>query len=130
MRYITRLLLSLVLLTHSIVSPAQTDSCHLRISLLTCSPGAELYSSFGHTALRVTDLRNGADIVFNYGVFDDSDPTKFYMDFTRGLMLYALASYSFREFENEYRYQSRSVVEQELQLSCAEKTKLYAALQV
>lgn len=106
---------------------AQTDSCRLRISLLTCSPGEELYSSFGHTALRVVDSAAGNDIVFNYGTFDDSDP-QFYMKFTKGLMIYALSVYPYSDFLQEYRVQQRGVIEQTLHLSCAEKTALFKAL--
>ncbi len=110
-------------------SHAQSDTCALRISLLTCSPGEELYSSFGHTAIRVIDSKTGQDIVFNYGTFDDSDPY-FYVKFTRGLMEYALSVYPYRDFEWEYKVQNRSVIEQVLQLSCAEKQQLYYQLQL
>ena len=123
-----RILFLLTLLHLSVFTSAQTDSCQLRISLLTCSPGEELYSSFGHTAIRVVD-KAGLDIVFNYGTFDDSDPY-FYLKFTRGLMLYALSAYSYRDFEWEYKVQNRSVIEQVLQMSREEKTKLYSQLQV
>lgn len=125
----TRLLILLIILHCSFFSTAQTDSCNLRISLLTCSPGEELYSSFGHTALRVTDLSNGSDLVFNYGTFDDSDPY-FYVKFTRGLMLYALSVYPFRDFQYEYQVQNRGVIEQVLQLTCEEKQKLNTTLRV
>ena len=67
----------------------QADTCTLRISLLTCSPGAELYSTFGHSALRVVDQSAGTDIVYNYGVFDFYDP-QFYTKFVRGKLLYYL----------------------------------------
>ncbi len=107
----------------------QTDTCGLRISLLTCSPGAELYSLFGHTAIRVTDQAAGTDLVFNYGTFDDTDPY-FYLKFTRGLMRYALSVYPFSDFEWEYGVQNRSVIEQELQLGCAQKTALYEQLKI
>lgn len=107
---------------------SQTDSCNLQISLLTCSPGAELYSTFGHTAIRAKDAATGMDVVFNYGTFDDSDPTKFYWDFTRGLMLYTVSAYPFSDFVEEYRSEQRGVIEQVLQLSCAEKKKLFNAL--
>nr|WP_315821109.1 DUF4105 domain-containing protein [Paraflavitalea speifideiaquila] len=85
---------------------SQSDSCNLRISLLTCSAGEELYSAFGHTALRVTDAITGMDIVFNYGTFDDSDPN-FYLKFTKGLMNYALSAYPFNDFVYEYQAQKR-----------------------
>ena len=49
---------------------AQTLGENARISLLTCSPGEELYARYGHTAIRVLDETNDIDIVFNYGIFD------------------------------------------------------------
>lgn len=106
---------------------AQTDSSHLRISLLTCSPGAELYSTFGHTAIRVTDSISGTDMVYNYGTFDDRDP-QFYVKFTKGIMVYSLSNYSFQEFLQEYQYEKRYVIEQNLNLTGEEKQRLYAAL--
>lgn len=106
---------------------AQSDSSHLRISLLTCSPGAELYSTFGHTAIRVTDSTRGIDMVYNYGTFDDRDPN-FYMKFTKGIMVYALSNYSYQDFLMEYQYEKRGVIEQNLALSGDEKQHLYAAL--
>jgi hypothetical protein len=107
---------------------AQSDTSHLRISLLTCSPGAELYSTFGHTALRVTDSAHSVDLVYNYGTFDDRDPN-FYMKFTKGIMRYALSDYSYQEFLQEYQYENRGVIEQELQLTGEQKQRMYAALQ-
>lgn len=117
-----------LLLSITLTASAQTDSCRLRISLLTCSPGAELYSTFGHTAIRVTDSLRGIDQVYNYGTFDDSDPN-FYVKFTKGIMIYALSNYSYQDFLREYEYEGRGVIEQVLQLNCAEKQTLYAALQ-
>ncbi|WP_205514253.1 Lnb N-terminal periplasmic domain-containing protein [Longitalea arenae] len=107
---------------------AQPDSSHLRIGLLTCSPGAELYSTFGHTAIRVTDSASGVDMVYNYGTFDDRDPN-FYIKFVKGIMLYALSNYSYSDFLREYTYENRSVIDQELLLTGAQKQSLYAALQ-
>lgn len=104
---------------------AQGDSCSLRISLLTCSPGEELYSSFGHTAIRVRDAA-GTDIVFNYGTFEFSP--EFYMQFIRGKLLYYLSVEEFGNFLYAYQYESRSVVEQEVLLGCAEKQSLFRAL--
>jgi hypothetical protein len=123
-----RVSLFLLLVSFSLSLFAQTDSCRLRISLLTCSPGEELYSTFGHTAIRVTDSTRGSDIVYNYGTFDDRDPN-FYTKFTKGIMLYALSSYSFQEFLQEYTSEKRGVIEQVLALTCAEKQNLYNALQ-
>lgn len=104
------------------------DSCGLRISLLTCAPGEELYSTFGHTALRVHDVSKGTDFVFNYGTFEFGPD--FYTEFIRGKLLYFLSVQDFNEFLYEYRMQSRSIQEQVIRLSCEEMQKLYTALQV
>ena len=113
----------------SLFTFSQPDSCQLRVSLLTCSAGQELYSTWGHTAIRVTDSTGQMDMVFNYGTFDDSDPD-FYTKFTRGLMIYALSAYPFSDFMEEYRLQGRGVIEQTLSLSCAERTRLFSALRL
>src|SRR5687768_5965867 len=107
-----RSVLSCLILLSCFSTIAQTDSSHLRISLLTCSPGAELYSTFGHTAVRVTDSARGIDMVYNYGTFDDRDPG-FYVKFTKGIMIYALSNYSYQDFLQEYAYEKRYVIEQE-----------------
>ena len=46
---------------------AATDS--VRVSLLTCAAGGEIYSLFGHTAIRYENYTRGIDAVFNYGMF-------------------------------------------------------------
>lgn len=110
-----------------ISSQAQTDSCHLRISLLTCTPGKELYSTFGHSALRVVDSSNGSDIIFNYGTFDFNDPD-FYKKFIRGKLLYFVSVDKFVDFISQYRDEQRGIIEQTFNLSCQEKQQLLAAL--
>ena len=42
------------------------------ISVVTCGPGSELYSSFGHSAFRVYDPINKIDKIYNYGTFNFS----------------------------------------------------------
>ena len=103
------------------------DSCTMEISLLTCAPGTDLYSLFGHTAIRVKDIRKGMDVVYNYGTFDDTDPL-FYVHFMRGIMLYSLSAETMDSFMMEYEYEHRNVVAQILNLSCEEKNRLYEAL--
>ncbi|HET6769016.1 MAG TPA: DUF4105 domain-containing protein [Chitinophagaceae bacterium] len=108
-------------------SPAQTDSCGLRISLLTCTPGQELYSTFGHSALRVFDSANQTDLVFNYGTFDFYDP-KFYNKFVKGKLLYFVSIDTLPSFLAEYDYYKRGITEQAINIPCNEKQKLLAAL--
>ncbi len=98
-----RIAIILFLSIHSFVSRAQSamDSCSMQISLLTVGPGNDLDALFGHTAIRVQDIKRGMDIVYNYGTFDDSDPL-FYFYFTRGIMLYSLSAEPLDSFMKEY----------------------------
>ncbi|MEP6749257.1 MAG: DUF4105 domain-containing protein [Bacteroidota bacterium] len=116
-----------LILLFTFTSFSQADSCHLRVSLLTCGPGEDLYSIWGHTGIRVIDTTRQVDTVFNYGMFDDRDPL-FYVKFCRGIMLYSVEPQTFENFMGEYQYFKRSVTEQVLNISCAEKTQLVAAL--
>jgi hypothetical protein len=111
---------------------SQTDTtihqnCNIRISLLTCTPGMELYSTFGHSALRVIDSTEGYDIIFNYGTFDFNDPD-FYKKFVKGKLLYFLSVDEFTDFMEQYRYEGRGIIEQVLNLTCHEKHELLNAL--
>lgn len=106
---------------------AQQDSSGLQISLITCSPGAELYSVFGHNALRIIDSAAGTDIVYNYGTFDFNDPD-FYTKFIRGKLLYFISQVNYSDFLFEYQYFKRGVKEQVLNFSQQEKKKIQADL--
>lgn len=103
------------------------DSSRLRISLITCAQGEELYAVFGHTALRIVDSVQRTDIVYNYGTFDFNDPD-FYTKFTRGNLDYMLSAYNFQDFMAEYYADKRSVTEQELAIPADAKNQLRAAL--
>lgn len=111
----------------TLLAQSPPDSCRLRISLITCSPGDQLFSIFGHTGIRLIDSARNTDVVFNYGTFDDSDPY-FYLKFTRGIMRYSLSVWPYPAFMEEYQAERRSVSEQVLDLSCADRQKLAAAL--
>ncbi len=97
------------------------------ISILTCSAGIELYSVFGHTAIRVSDPENEMDLVFNYGTFDFNTPF-FYLKFGHGNLDYLLSVSTFKRFMREYFMDSRSVWEQKLHLTGQQKERLFAAL--
>jgi len=101
----------------------------VRVSLLTCAPGQELYSTFGHTAIRITDSVSRTDIVYNYGTFDFDDPN-FYMKFVRGKLDYFLSVAAYPDFMYEYQEDQRSVTEQVLNLNCAQKQQIVQALEV
>ena len=87
-----------------------------------------MYSTFGHTAIRVQELTTGLDLVYNYGTFEFAPD--FYSKFIRGKLLYSLSVENFVDFLYTYQLESRSIVEQELQISCEKKQELYSALQI
>ncbi|OQA88138.1 MAG: hypothetical protein BWY27_00962 [Bacteroidetes bacterium ADurb.Bin234] len=122
-RYLITILLSLF----SFQLNAQTLSDKSFISVLSCGEGNELYSTFGHTAIRVYDSLLQTDIVFNYGTFDFNTPN-FYIKFSQGRLPYMLSVTSFENFVAEYRYEGRFVYEQILALSTEEKENLYNLL--
>ena len=107
---------------------AQTDTtARLQISVITCSPGDELYSIFGHTAIRVLDSANQTDVIYNYGTFDFDDPN-FLIKFTRGKLDYFLSTDEPARFFSSYQAEKRSITEQVLFLSNTEKRNIQDAL--
>ncbi len=99
----------------------------VEVSLLTCSPGTEVYELYGHTALRYHDLRTGADVVFNYGVFDFKAPN-FVWRFVRGETDYMVIWLPFEVFCKSYRERGSSVTAQVLNLTPEEKERLGRSL--
>lgn len=123
-RYILPFLFTLLFGTAQ--SMGLSDSA--RISLLTVSPGEELYSAFGHTGIRVTDYKQGFDVVFNYGTFDFNQEG-FYINFCMGKMLYMMTIDRYSDFVMMYRdYEHRGVTEQELNLSTTDKQAIFKYL--
>ena len=100
-----RLILISFILTFSIGSRGQqgvdTLMNNTQISLLTCDPGSEIYSLFGHSAVRVKNEVKDFDVVFNYGTFDFQTPN-FTLKFMRGKLPYRLAVASYGSFLKEY----------------------------
>ena len=97
------------------------------VSLLTCSPGDEVYSFFGHTALRYCNPDKKMDLVFNYGVFDFSEPG-FVAKFVLGETDYMLGLIEYPYFIQEYAMRGSGVIEQVLALDSLQKERLFALL--
>lgn len=100
-----------------------TLSQNAHVSVLTCGTGNEAYSLFGHTAIRVNDVDNNLDVVYNYGAFDFDTPN-FVIKFTKGDMNYFIANNRYVDFLNQYNYEKRDVYEQELNIPLELKQKL------
>ena len=99
-------------------------SKNTRVSIITCDTGNESYSLFGHTAIRITDLENNLDLVYNYGAFDFATPN-FVAKFAKGDLQYFAVVNSYPDFMNQYTYEKRSVYEQEMIIPVVYKQKLF-----
>lgn len=101
----------------------------VEIGLITCSPHEEIYSLYGHSAIRVHNLHNGEDLVFNYGVFNYSQKF-FVIRFVFGKTDYELGITSFKDFCRYYSKWGSKVSEQVLNLTNTEKVNVMHALAV
>ena len=97
------------------------------VYLLTCGPGTETYSIYGHSALRIKYKQQKRDLVYNWGVFDFDTPN-FLWKFAKGRLDYMLAVESLKSFLQEYFYEKRYVLCQQLNLTSGETADLVAMI--
>lgn len=98
---------------------------HAVVSIMTFGPSQEeLYSAFGHSGIRVRDSVRQIDAFFNYGVFDFEQPN-FYLNFTRGHLLYSVAASSYAPYEEYYIAHHRFIHEQQLNLTPEQTSKIF-----
>jgi hypothetical protein len=127
-------LLSLIIGGSGILAAAPADSAtrsmEPQVSLITILPGKALYSSFGHTAIRVVDPKAGSDVLYNYGLSENPFDLTFAarmlvgrMDFTVGVLD------TKSEFQFYSQYENRTIIEQRLDLDEAQKTSMLSALE-
>lgn len=126
MRY-KKFYIFLLCLSAWIGAQAQGLSEEAQISLLTCTPGKELYARYGHTAIRVQDPQNRMDLVFNYGIFD-FNTDHFYWKFVKGETWYELGATTMPWFMLEYEEEHRPVYEQVLNLTPSQRNEIWQAL--
>jgi hypothetical protein len=109
----------LILLSFVGLNPAKAQ--FWEVSLLTADPGTELYSSFGHSAIRMREMSpEGRDLVFNFGTFNFDTPN-FYGKFATGKLNYMLSVVPYDRFIIEYDYYKRGLREQVLDLNQEQK---------
>lgn len=113
----------LFIVNFSSFTEAQNNNENIQFSLLTCEPGHEIYSLFGHTAIRFQNFSTGEDIVYNYGMFSFNTPN-FVWRFIKGETDYELGIVPFYYFKEEYSLRNSAVYYQVLNLSSSEKQKL------
>ncbi|MDH3297321.1 MAG: DUF4105 domain-containing protein [Gemmatimonadota bacterium] len=112
-----------------------TLSASARVSLISILPGDDLYSTFGHSAIRVADPALGIDKSYNYGTFDFGDSpaeiASFIGRFAYGDLNYRLSVEPARRTIAFYwEVLGRATVEQTLALSPGEKQALFRYLSI
>ena len=105
--------------------PAWLDS--VDISLLTCGPGQEVWSYYGHTALRIEDRAHGNDLAVNWGMFSFQQDY-FILRFVFGMTDYQIGIFPMSRFIEEYSSEGRWVLQQRLSLTREEKQKILTAI--
>ncbi|MBR1449509.1 MAG: DUF4105 domain-containing protein [Prevotella sp.] len=113
--------------TSQVKAQGTTPMDSIEFGLITCSPHDEVYSLYGHTAIRCHNLSTGADAIFNYGVFNFKAP-HFVLRFVFGLTDYELECVPARYFWPYYQKWGSQVTEHVLDLTNDEKQRLMEAL--
>ena len=107
-------------------APGLSDSAE--VSLLTMLPGDEVYSLFGHSALRIRDEAAGLDRTYNFGTFSFEQPF-FVLRFLGGRLDYLLDTAPFEAVLRQYQYLRRPIIEQRLRVPPDAVRALYARLE-
>ena len=121
-----------LLLTNGIAASGQDSSSvkaadSLEVSLLTCGPRPNVYSLYGHTAIRFRDKAHGTDLAVNYGMFSFDKPF-FILRFVFGLTDYEMGIEYFSDFVSHYSASGCGVRQQVLNLTGEEKLAIAAAI--
>jgi hypothetical protein len=113
----------LLLSLRTLAQPADSADVYL----ITCAPGNASYSIYGHNAIRIVFRGTTFDRAYNWGVFDFSTPNFVYR-FAKGRLDYMLGVYDYEDFLKEYFFEGRAVWSQKVNLTTAEKEKLFALI--
>ena len=95
--------------------------------LLTCGPGTETYSIYGHSALRIVIPEKHTDTVYNWGVFD-FNTSNFAWKFAKGRLDYMLFAESLKGFLQGYFFEQRFVYSQKINIDQFEMRKLVSLI--
>ena len=101
-----------------------------RVSVLTISPGQDLQTLFGHSAIRYQDTLRGqwVDWVYHFGVYDVG-AEHFYLNFTLGKLDYMAVKEEFGGFFQQYILEGRGVYEQVIRFNEDQARTLFRNLE-
>ncbi|MCP5452379.1 MAG: DUF4105 domain-containing protein [Spirochaetaceae bacterium] len=127
-RWLAAAALALAAALPALAEPAPTASPY-KVSLITILPGKALYSSFGHSGLRVVDTRSGRDLFYNYGLSAHPFDAKFALGMFAGRMEFMVGAGGTSSVLGFYSgVENRTIIEQDLALDDAQAAALVAAL--
>lgn len=106
------------------IPPEPKDFEAVEIYLHTVEVDNLVFNNFGHTAIRVKDPSHHLDMVYNWGLFDFSDPVTFSFRFFKGVLNYLLGIYPNHVAYQRYKEEGRTVWEDKLNLTTAQKQRL------
>ncbi|HEV2290247.1 MAG TPA: DUF4105 domain-containing protein [Gemmatimonadales bacterium] len=110
--------------TATLTGQAGVPGSQLEVSVITVGPGAAVWERWGHNMIRIHDRRTGLDLVYNYGMFDFAEKG-FLLHFLEGRLNYWTAAFYTAPTLDFYRSTShRSLWEQTLRLTPAERLSL------
>ena len=105
------------------LSESREAGSELTVSLVTIGVGQQAWERFGHNAIRIRDEIRGTDIAYNWGVFSFQQEG-FFLRFLQGDWQYWMEAFQGQPMIQAYEAQNRSVVEQQLDLTPAERVEL------
>jgi hypothetical protein len=126
---VKRFLFSFLLLLSLSLAKSQSYD-NLQVSLLTVKPSpTEVYTIYGHTAMRLFDPSNNMDLVLNWGMFDSHAPN-FIFHFVRGETDYYFTTMDYNAFFLEYSWKNTTITEQILSIPNEDKEALIRLISV
>ena len=105
------------------IPPLPKDFTQVEFYLHTVGIGDQLYNRWGHTGIRVHDKNAGSDYIFDWGIFDTSDPM-FLVHFIRNVLYYRMQALPTYYKMRIYQYDKRKVWEEKLNLTGKQKRSL------
>jgi hypothetical protein len=127
MRWALALLLTLAVSGPLAAQDGPPAGAEYRISVLTAGPGKEVWELWGHNMIRVRNDRTGEDLVYNWGMFSFAQEG-FVTRFLMGRMNYWMAAEETARTLWLYRRRDRTMIEQLLDLTPAQRVELVTFL--
>lgn len=105
--------------------PENPDEDFVIASVMTASPGEELYSKLGHAFLRMQCPSHGMDFCFTY---ESEDAARKVMSFLSGNLKMGMQGIRTEEFLKHYKEEGRGVTQYDLRLPIAVKQNMWRIL--